>query len=239
AATGNFTIVATVTDALGNSAQASTNLTVRSGLSIVPFIAPGDFPDLELGMDLGIFPTVVGGVAPYHYAWSFGDGTGSTTQNVTHAYEVTGLYLLQLNVTDQVGGTGTLAWLVDVYPSPTIQLVASTLKTDIGTSVSFNTVETGGIGSGTTFWSFGDGTLATGSNTTHTWTGAGQHLVTATYQDKLGDEANATTTVQVNDTPAGEFVVTGGTLANPARPGTLFYYNVTLNGGTGPFTVIW
>jgi len=138
-----------------------------------------------------------------------------------------------------VGGTGTVAWLVDVYPPPTIELVTSTLKTDIAASVSFNTVETGGIGSGTTFWSFGDGTLATGSNATHSWTSAGHHLVTATYQDKLGDEANATVTVQVNDTPAGEFVVTGGTLANPARPGTLFFYNVTLSGGTGPFTVVW
>ncbi|MGA8665223.1 MAG: PKD domain-containing protein [Thermoplasmata archaeon] len=236
---GSFEIGATVTDALGNSVGASTNLTVGSGLTILTFIAPGDFPYLELGFDLGIYPTVVGGVAPYHFAWSFGDGTMALVQNVTHSYSSTGVYLLQLNVTDSVGGTGTVAWLVDVYSAPEIGLTASTLRTDVGSTVSFTTSVTGGVGNGTTFWSFGDVTVSTGPTAIHAWTATGLHLVTATYQDLLGDETNATVLVRVNDTPAGEFVVTGGTPANPARPGTLFYYNVTLNGGTGPFAIVW
>ncbi len=236
---GDSTVTVTVTDVLGDSDSVSTNLSVNLGLIIQTLIAPGDFPFIELGWTIGIFPTVFGGVAPYQYAWSFGDGTSSASQNITHTYASTGVYLMQLNVTDSVGGRGTVAWVIDVYAPPQLQLTASTLATDIGETVSFSTVTTGGYGNGSTFWSFGDGDFGTGSAANHSWKTAGLYVVSATYEDQYADEATASVSIQVNGTPAGLFVVSGGTNANPARPGTPFYYNATMNGGTTPFAIVW
>lgn len=41
-----------------------------------------------------------GGTAPYTYAWDFGDGSTSTSQNPTHIYTVAGVYTATLTVTD-------------------------------------------------------------------------------------------------------------------------------------------
>ncbi len=43
-----------------------------------------------------------GGTPPYTYDWTFGDGGTATTQNATHAYVRTGVYEVELVVSDEV-----------------------------------------------------------------------------------------------------------------------------------------
>ena len=48
------------------------------------------------------------------YAWSFGDGSGGTGRNLTHAYAAVGTYPVTLSVTDQRGAVGRISDTVTV-----------------------------------------------------------------------------------------------------------------------------
>lgn len=48
------------------------------------------------------------------YSWDFGDGTTSTTQNPTHAYEKAGAYTVTLTVTDNDGSTNSTSATITV-----------------------------------------------------------------------------------------------------------------------------
>ena len=41
------------------------------------------------------------------YSWNFGDGTTATGVTVTKRYKKTGVYIVTLTVTDNLGATGT------------------------------------------------------------------------------------------------------------------------------------
>src|SRR6266571_1616391 len=51
---------------------------------------------------------VSGGLAPYTYAWNFGDGNVGSGPSPTHTYLITGTYNVRLNVTDITGTKATV-----------------------------------------------------------------------------------------------------------------------------------
>ena|SRR5437762_10168758 len=46
-----------------------------------------------------------GGLAPYLYTWTFGDGGGASGQAVRHTYTLPGIYTVNLTVSDTAGHT--------------------------------------------------------------------------------------------------------------------------------------
>lgn len=60
---------------------------------------------------------ISGGVAPYSYAWDFGDGARATTVDVSHAYTQPGYYCVRLTATDSQGTTSEWATTVAIYQS--------------------------------------------------------------------------------------------------------------------------
>jgi hypothetical protein len=55
-----------------------------------------------------LFGNATGGTAPYHFVWSFGDGTNvSTGQNTTHLFVTPGGWNVSLVATDELGSTGS------------------------------------------------------------------------------------------------------------------------------------
>ena len=58
-----------------------------------------------------------GGVTPYSYNWSFGDGSTNTTQNPRYHYGAAGTYNVTLNVTDSKGTSSEQSHNVMVYPT--------------------------------------------------------------------------------------------------------------------------
>jgi PKD repeat protein len=58
--------------------------------------------------------TVTGGVSPYTYAWSFGDGTTDIRNPVSHSYTTAGTYTVTLTVTDSIGETITITQSITV-----------------------------------------------------------------------------------------------------------------------------
>jgi PKD repeat protein len=65
---------------------------------------------------------------PATYAWDFGDGGTSTAQNPTYIYNLSGLYLLCLTVTDSCGSSSRCDSIAISAPcqGPTADFVATT-----------------------------------------------------------------------------------------------------------------
>jgi PKD repeat protein len=55
------------------------------------------------GGSVSFVPTVSGGVPPYTYAWTFGDGGVSSASAPTHPYTSAGLYTVSVTVSDSLG----------------------------------------------------------------------------------------------------------------------------------------
>jgi outer membrane protein assembly factor BamB len=65
-----------------------------------------------------------GGLPPYGYAWTFGDGNSSVLQSPAHQYLQVGTYAVQVTVTDQARNTSTdllsvTVSAVSTHPGPT------------------------------------------------------------------------------------------------------------------------
>jgi gliding motility-associated-like protein len=176
-------LFATVTDANGctttDSSRVFTFLNPRASFSISD----------SIGCDLvsaQFNNTSQQGVS---FFWDFGDGNTSTQPEPVYTWTTGGTFDITLVATSREGcqDTAIRTAAVTVYPTATagiaadpsweqpIQLVDATIQfTPLGEF-------------GTTFlWNFGDGTTSTLANPTHTYTQAGNYLVTLTVENALG-----------------------------------------------------
>ncbi len=229
AATGTYTVTVQVTDALGDFGSATTALTVEPGLAVSATFVPLTFPATDVGWAVGMIASATGGVGPYQYLWSFGDGNSTPGVHVEHGYLTPGEYVLTLLVTDSLGGMGSASWAIQVNPQIAVQVDAPLFATDVGRPLALSATVTGGTEANrSVLWSFGDQTTQTSSQATHVWTAAGVYNVTARAVDGVGASATRSVLVTVNAAPAARFTVTGGSVSAPPRPGTEFFYNTTL-----------
>ena len=148
------------------------------------------------------------------YAWSFGDGATASGAQATHAYAVEGTYTITLAVSDgALTGSATQSATV-VRPNS-----APSASFDIGgagLSWSFDArASSDPEGDAISFrWDLGDGTYATGAQTTHDYA-PGSYTVTLTVTDDRGLASSAqrtVTAVQPNRAPTATFVASGSDL---------------------------
>ena len=57
----------------------------------------------KVGHAVSFLCTARGGVSPYTYFWSFGDGSTGTGPSLTHSYSSTGVKLVVCTITDTIG----------------------------------------------------------------------------------------------------------------------------------------
>jgi len=94
-----------------------------------------------------------GGVGPYSYSWSIGDGTTATTQIVTHAYAIPGTMIINCTVTDSLQSTALGITSATIFADPTVT-IASRGSADIGQNVTFIAQTSGGSGLLTYDWTY-------------------------------------------------------------------------------------
>jgi PKD repeat protein len=127
--TGNIDISSSDTPSIGQVLTATSPTTAKWQ----SLAAPSCFFVSILGSpSSGTFPlavyfnaTIIGGIGPYVYAWSFGDGNISTSPAPFHTYTYNGTFTTSLSVTDSVGNSATSAIIITVLTG--VGIVASGL----------------------------------------------------------------------------------------------------------------
>jgi PKD repeat protein len=113
---GEYTARLTVTNTLGQSAEATTRIIVSSEANwpptaiIAAYPTSGDAPLVVIFEGAG---TDLDGTVE-RYEWNFGDGFTAIGQVVEHTYIIPGTYGATLTVTDNQGGTGIVSELIKV-----------------------------------------------------------------------------------------------------------------------------
>jgi len=146
-------------------------------------------------------------------------GTGqnsSTTYTKAFPYTYPGAGTFTANVTwtdffyiSSAKSTVTLT----VNPALAAAITASATSITAGGTVTFSTNPTGGSGTYTYAWSFGDGTTSTAQGPpAHTFAKAGTYAVNLTVTDSLGGSVKSNVTITVKAAPSTGFSLSGSTL---------------------------
>lgn len=113
---------------------------------------------------------------PTSWAWTFGDGGTSTSQNPTHSYTTPGTYTVVLVATNSAGSnTKTRTGYVSVGGAPVADFTGTPLTGVSPLAVAFTDTSTNTPTSWA--WTFGDGGTSTSQNPTHSYTSPGIYTV--------------------------------------------------------------
>jgi hypothetical protein len=145
---GTYKIGVRVSDSVGTYQSASANFTVHAD----PLVTIEYVRNQTVGLAEGFNATPLNGTGLFAYAWNFGDGTNSSSQNVTRAYATPGVFNLTLNATDSVGQPITVQGRVDVTSTIVAVLNVSNATPSLGQSIWFNVSTSGGVGPFTYQW---------------------------------------------------------------------------------------
>lgn len=168
-----------------------------------------------------------GGLVPYSYLWSFGDGTTSTEKDPVHSYSVTTTTTYQAVVTVTDATRDTAQWRspsITVVPPLSVGGVASPPSGVCPLTVSFTSTVNGGASPYSYSWTFGDGSTGSGSMTSHVYSAPGTYTAVLTVTDNNGaiatdNDISIAVTNPINQAPVA--VITGPSWAIVAEIVTL------------------
>lgn len=144
--------------------------------------------------------TVTGGVAPYTFAWQFGDGTPLGSGNpVTHQFHQPWTYQMWVTVTDAAGtvARSDVKGPLDVEVTASRFVVACYVGPQSGMpplDVELDAVADGNVGALSWRWDFGDGASSTNRRTRHVYA-LGTFTARATATDGLHRTASCSKSV--------------------------------------------
>ncbi|MDA8939262.1 immune inhibitor A [Pseudoalteromonas marina] len=150
--------------------------------------APLSITEIDYEITQGLLTAkaeVAGGLAPYSYLWSLGDGSSLASQSISYDYLHSGDYFLSLTVTDDQG----MSVSQNVNVNVNVPLAVNTGFSTNNLTVQFNADVIGGFKNYTYSWDFGDGSeLSQVQNPGHTYQNAGSYSVTLTITDTITGE---------------------------------------------------
>jgi PKD repeat protein len=131
-------------------------------------------------IDVAFTSDVHGGSGTYLYLWTFGDGTTSAVANPHVQFRSGGTFDVRLQVTagDQTVTTAPISLHFD--SDVRLSCAPDTEEATAPASISFRAAPSGGNGSFTYRWDFGDGASSTDASPNHTYGTPGTYLQTLT-----------------------------------------------------------
>ncbi len=119
------------------------------------------------------------------YVWNFGDGSkNSTTGPITfHEYSSTGSFNATLTLIDSNGSNSSSLVPVFVLAKVAVTMSNSPAQGTAPLTVSFSALASGGQGSYTFAWTFGDGESGFGQSVSHNYTAAGTYQIQVVVSD--------------------------------------------------------
>jgi len=154
-----------------------------------------------------------------NFAWAFGDGTTSTSENPgSHQYSTEGVFTIELTATGEGGSDVASNTVTVAYPDPIADFTMDKDSVELEENVTFtNRSENAASYS----WSFGDGNSSTNENPVHAFSEAGTYTVQLTATGP-GGATNSTSEsiVVVWPDPVADFTVD----KTEATPGETFTF---------------
>lgn len=144
-----------------------------------------------------------GGLAPYEYYWSFGDGSLGFGDTVPHIYQNPGGYTATVDVVDSLGCSVSCQTIMTISPSLSADFTVDTLTGCAPFEVQFTNLSNNSV---TNFWSFGDGLVSNEENPIHSYSTAGTYDVALwVYSGNGLDSALVSSQIVVNPSPVANF----------------------------------
>lgn len=186
---GNYTVTLTVRDDQGSSDSDSLIISASRQIAALNASAAASPVSGTAPLAVSFSGSASGGISPYSYAWVFGDGGSSGSQNPTHTYNQAGTRTATLTVTDTAGSTAAASVQI-IITAPVSPLLASAAGTPTSGLAPLPVSFTGGASGGTTpysyHWAFGDGAVSSDRNPDHTYSQAGTYSAILTVTDNSG-----------------------------------------------------
>ncbi|MFI5414695.1 MAG: PKD domain-containing protein, partial [Candidatus Lutacidiplasmatales archaeon] len=148
ASVGSYTAWFWTNDSAGASAGASISLTVTPALSNS---VQESTNESDVGVPVQFHATPIGGVPPIVESWNFGDGNSTTGTVVSHTYSVPGSYSVTVWANDSVGGSVAATTHVDIQSLPSVSVGAAG-PLDLGQSLALRAVVSNGTGPFSFVW---------------------------------------------------------------------------------------
>jgi len=144
------------------------------------------------------------------YAWDFGDGSTSDSQDtlLTHTYQAPGTYTVRLTASSANGTSDFAERTITVNSALPNAPVANFTVATTDLTAQFTDVSTGEVTAWA--WDFGDGATSTEQNPAHTYAAAGTYPVTLTVSNAGGSNSiaqNVTVTAPLPGAPVANFTV--------------------------------
>lgn len=193
-----------VTSSLG-CATGETALSNSIAVTVVPA------PEIICSADSFVsgFPTffevevTTGGLAPFEYFWSFGDGLLGFGSTVQHIYQNAGVYTATVDVYDSLGCSVSCQTFMAISPNLSAGFSVDTVVGCAPFEVQFTNLSENAV---TNYWNFGDGSGATVENPTHTYQAPGTYDVGLwVYAGNGNDSVSVFSQIVVNPTPVANF----------------------------------
>lgn len=221
----------------GAGASGPLNDTWEWGVFIIrAFVAP--YTPVDVGVAESFYPTVFGGLPPYTYLWSFGDGNSSTQRAPTYAYSLPSSsvpYHVALSVNDSSTNRSSTWFNLTVNPKLATTASATPTAVDVGATVQFSGSYSGGTAPYRHVWLFGDGSRSSSLTPTHTYSAAGTYTATLWVNDSGGMSVPHNLTITVSASPVATIVATPGT----TDVGSPVHFSAQVSGGVSPYTYSW
>ena len=217
---------------------------VVQAASASPGVAPADAVSAHVSADrsaadvdqsITFACSASGGTPPYVYAWTLSDGGIGTGPTVTHSFGSPGTYDATCTVTDVLLGIATASKSVVISPLPSVAASVDHNLAAPGTVLTFSASPSGGDGSFSFEWTFGDGSSGSGAPATHAYTGPGSYQATVTATDGNGGTASSFRSVTISD-----ISVTANVSPTSGDATTVFTFTASASGGSGsPYSFSW
>ena len=189
-------------------------------------------------LNVSLGATVVGGVLPYRYNWSFDDGSANlTTANGAHTFASSGMHRVELEVQDAWNTTNITTAIDNVRAILPLTLSAgpSTVAGVVPFLVGFRANASGGNPPITFDWSFGDGATAAGPTVNHTYLAKGVFTANLSVVDLVGLRSTRSWSIQA-------VLPLRATITTVSFEGLQFFNDTFAVGptdGLSPFTYVW
>lgn len=144
-----------------------------------------------------------GGLAPYEYFWSFGDGTLGFGDTVAHIYQNPGVYTATVDVIDSLGCSVSCQTSMTISPNLSANFTVDALNGCAPFNVQFTNLSENAVSN---YWDFGDGNGSNIESPSHTYVTAGTYDVVLWVFSGTGNDSLAVySQIVVNPSPVANF----------------------------------